>query len=103
MFALIIPLSGDGGQIDNSLPGGGRPDHIWGGRPGRPGGGHIDNTLPEGPQPKGVHPAVAESSIPSHPAKPDPAKPGEWLLVAMGDGSVSWAWAETAPPAPQPK
>ena len=54
MFALIIPLSGDGGQIDNSLPGGGRPDHISGGRPGRPGGGHIDNTLPEGPQPKGV-------------------------------------------------
>jgi hypothetical protein len=120
MFALIVPLGGGDGFPDNSLPPGyghpdqglpdGGPDHIWWGgrRPPRP-----DQGLPEGgghpshrPLPPGTptpHAAVAESSIPSHPPKPDPNKPGEWLLVAMGDGSVGWAWAETAPPPPQPK
>jgi hypothetical protein len=128
MFALIIPLTGDGTQLpdhslppgwasggrpnrpghdlpggggrpDNSLPDEGGPDHVWWGgrRPPRPG-----HDLPEGPSPKAMHQAVPESSIPSHPPKPDPDKPGEWLLVAMGDGSVAWAWTETAEP-PQPK
>ena len=78
---------GSGNRPDNSLPGSGaRPDH----------------GLPDPPQPKGsLHAALPESSIPSHPDKPNPDD-GEWVLVALGERNVSWAWM-TSTPAPSPK
>ena len=43
----------------------------------------------------GVYSGVTESSIPVHPEKPDPTKPGTWILVAVAPGDVRWAWAPT--------
>jgi hypothetical protein len=119
-LALITPLSSDGshpdqglpgggghpgnwvpgaiaGRPDNSLPGG-RPEHPWwgGGSPNRP-----DNSLPDGAQPKGLHAGVQASAIPPKPTAP--AAVGEWVLVALGDGEVNWAWMGDPAPTPAPK
>ena len=125
MFALIIPLQGHdlpgfgggwggaphpgGGPIyhpghpDHGLPShghpdqglpGGRPDHPWwGGRdPNRP-----DQGLPVTPTPKGnMYAAVPDTAIPDQPDAPNPAH-GEWVLVALGDRKMGWAWLDTAP------
>jgi hypothetical protein len=41
---------------------------------------------------------VREADIPQHPDKPDTDNPGGWVLVALGDGTVGWAWMETSTP-----
>lgn len=111
---------GFGGRPDNSLPGGGpvdpgfgqgRPPGIWGpgqpGQPNRPGNAlpgqplppHVGGRPPQGggrpdqglPQPGATPHGVAAATAP--PAQVDPHN-GAWVLVALGDGMVVWAWAQ---------
>jgi hypothetical protein len=124
-LAMIVPVSNAGGgehpsqpihhpgHPDHGLPSGGYPSHGlpqpplpgWGGGwgsgnypshglPGSP--GHPDHGLPPSAQPKSsMYAGVPESSIPSHADKPNPES-GEWVLVALGDRSMAWAWMEAA-------
>ena len=124
------PLPGVPAYPDQGLPPG--PVHPWwGGRfpprpdqglpwpPAYPGHGlpplpvRPDNSLPGSGIPwwllpfligpaGGVYAGVTESGIPIHPEKPDPTKPGTWILVGVGPGDVRWAWAPT-PEAAEPK
>ena len=110
------------GHPDHGLPS--RPDHIGGGPIYHP--GHPDHGLPSGPpehawwggrdpnrpnqglpgggaEPKSsLHAGVTESNIPSHPQTPD-TENGEWVLVALGDRKMAWAWMSPAAPVPEPK
>ena len=64
----IIPL--EGGQIDNSLPGG-RPPHVGGGPIYHP--GHPSHGLPSQPHPGGgpiYHPGHPDHGLPSQPGHP---------------------------------
>ena len=132
-LAMIVPVFQDAGSLpgfgggipSQPHPGGGpiyhpgHPDHGLPVQPGHPGNrppgssggpvdpgwgvgdpGHPDHGLPSTPQPKA---AVPESDIPPHPDKPDPSSDGEWILVALGDGTVGWAWMPAPPSAGQPK
>ena len=70
----IIPL--EGGQIDNSLPGG-RPPHVGGGPIYHP--GHPSHGLPSQPHPGGgpiYHPGHPEHGLPSQPGHPGNRPPG---------------------------
>ena len=83
----LPPVNGSGGSPSHPIYHPGHPDH---GLPARP-----DQGLPGGgaqPQP---HAAVQESDIPAHPDKPT-GDSGEWILVALGDGTVGWAWMDSA-------
>jgi hypothetical protein len=87
-----------GGRPDNSLPGQPLPPHISNRPPGS-GGGRPDNSLPGGGYPSGqpIPPGVATpygvAAATAPPASVDTAK-GAWVLVALGDGVVVWAWAQ---------
>ena len=70
----IIPL--EGGQIDNSLPGG-RPPHVGGGPIYHP--GHPSHGLPSQPHPGGgpiYHPGHPDHGLPSQPGHPGNRPPG---------------------------
>ena len=89
---------GSGNRPDQGLPGqGGHPSH------GLPGYGHPDQGLPGGGvEPKSsLYAGVPESGIPQHPDKPNPEGDGEWVLVALGDRTMKWAWLENTEAAPK--
>ena len=50
-----------------------------------------------------MYAGVPESGIPVHPERPDPDAQGTWILVALGDRTVGWAWMETPTPEAAPK
>lgn len=103
---------------------GGHPGHGLPIGPGHPStgpiypGGHPGQGLPispgypsTGPIIPGItphgYPAVTEAQIGDHPDKPDPTKPGAWVLISVAPYKVEWAWVPVEPvkppEIPQPK
>lgn len=89
---------GGGGQPSHPISPGGQPPYPSQG-PGFPtqpiapggGGGTPSHPIAPGGAPT-PYPGVLEATIPPHPEKPDPEKPGTWVLIALPSGAVNWAW-----------